>query len=94
MTAKKIHYYVLVMSDNGPIFVTKVNHSNHTAEWNWKEKPLELTKFVADDLVLGLNLNLHSAFLVAQPFEIEVQPYNYMSWKIEWKEREGEEDED
>lgn len=94
MAAKKTHYYVIVMSENGPIFVTKVNHSNHTAEWNYKEKPLELAKSVAEDLALGLNLNLHSAYLVAQPFEIEVQPYNYKSWKIEWTKREDKEDED
>jgi len=92
MAAKKNHYYVLVMSDNGPIFVTKVHYSDKTAEWNWKDKPLEMSKQQAEDLVLGLNLNLHSAYLVHQPFEIDLQPYNYMSYEIDWKKRENKDE--
>lgn len=32
MAAKKKHYYVLVITEAGPKFVTKVNNSDHTAE--------------------------------------------------------------
>ena len=50
---KKLHYYVLVISEDGPKFVTKVNNSDKTAEWNYDEKPLEFDKFWAEDLATG-----------------------------------------
>lgn len=55
------------------------------------EKPLELDKFWAEDLVLGLNLNMHTAFLVCQNWEITCQPYRYENWKISWNKREKDE---
>lgn len=88
MSAKKNHYYVLVISEQGPIFVTKVHYSDKTAEWNWKDKPLEMSKAQAEDLVLGLNLNMHQAYLACVPYEIYNHPYNYYKWEISWKERE------
>lgn len=93
-TKKKIHYYVLVITDDGPKFVTKVNWSNKTAEWNYKEKPLELSKDMAEDLVLGLNLNLHVSYVVAQKWEIDTHPYRYESYKVNWVNREESEDEE
>ena len=94
MAAKKKtnHYYVLVISDEGPVFVTKVNNLDKTAEWDWKEKPLEFDKFWAEDLVLGLNLNMHQAYLICQKWEITSQPYRYEGWKISWKKRDKEEE--
>lgn len=91
---KKKHYYVLVMTEAGPKFVTKVNYGDKTAEWDYKEKPLELDKFWAEDLVLGLNLNFNQAYLVCQNREIETQPYRYDDYKIQWVEREKETEED
>ena len=91
---KKNHYYVLVISNQGPIFVTSVNNANKTAMWNWEEKPKEFDKYYAEDLVLGLNLNFHQAYLVSHPVEIDTQPYNYKDWSIEFVERkDGEEEE-
>ena len=84
MAKKKNYYYVLVISNNGPVFVTKVNYSNKTAEWNCLEKPLEFGKTQAEDLVFGLNCNFHTAFLVTHPFELDTQPYNYKNWKIDF----------
>ena len=49
-------------------------------------------KSKAQELVLGLNLNLHASFAVCQPFELDHQPYNYKKWHIEWKENNEEED--
>lgn len=86
---KKKHYYVLVTSDEGAIFVTEVKNSTREAYWNYKEKPLEMSQREAEDLCIGLNLNFHSSFVVAQPFEVDKQPYRYDKWKIEWKEREN-----
>ena len=85
MANQKNHYYVLVMSDNGPVFVTKVNYGDKTAEWNKLEKPLEMSKASAENLVLGLNLNWNTAFLVTMQFELTSQPYNYKDYQIEWK---------
>ena len=93
MAQKKNWYYVLVMSDEGPVFVTKINYADKTAEWNKLEKPLEMEQSRAKDLALGLNLNFHAAFVVCQPFEIDSQPYRYSKWHIEWKENEESEDE-
>lgn len=93
-TKQKNHYYVLVITEAGPKFVTKVNNVDHTAEWNYKEKPLELDKFWAEDLVLGLNLNFHQAYLICQKFEITSQPYRYDNWKIKWEKREEEKDDE
>ena len=84
------HWYILVMTDGGPVFVTKINYGNRTAEWHKDEKPLEIDKSRVDDLVIGLNMNCHSSFAVCQPFEIDRQPYNYEDWEIEWKEKEKE----
>lgn len=86
MSKKSNYWYVLVMSSNGPVFVTKVNYSNKTAEWDKLEKPLEMSKSSAQDLVIGLNLNFHCAVAVCQPFELTSQPYRYDSYEIEWKE--------
>ena len=92
MAKKKNYWYVLVMSDNGPVFVTKINYGDRTAEWNKLEKPLEMDKDRAQDLALGLNLNFHTAYSVCQTFELDRQPYRYSDWHIEWKENEKEVD--
>lgn len=93
-TTKKKHYYVLVITDAGPKFVTKVCYSNRTAEWDYKEKPLEMDKMRAEDLVLGLNLNLHQAYTVVMDWELDAQPYRYENYKIEWKKREDAKEEE
>jgi len=87
-TTKKNHYYVLVITNDGPKFVTKVNYGDKTAEWNYKEKPLEMSKSEAEDLVLGLNLNYNMAYLVCQKWEIESHPYYYEHYELSWKKKE------
>ena len=71
---KKTHYYVLVITEAGVKFVTKINYSDRTAEWDYKEKPIEMSKSEAEDLSLGLNLNGHMAYVVSQKWEIDKQP--------------------
>lgn len=84
--SKKKHYYVLVLTEEGPKFVTSVNWSTKTAKWDMLEKPLEFeTKSIAEDLVLGLNLNMSQAFLIQHNWEIECQPFRYAEGKFEWK---------
>ena len=91
---KKNYWYVLVMTDNGPVFVTSVEYSSKTAHWNNTEKPLEMDMSRAKDLVLGLNLNFHAAFTVCQPFEIDSQPYIYSKGKFVWAWNEDEKEEE
>lgn len=91
---KKNYWYVLVMTDGGPVFVTSVNYSNKTARWNKDEKPLEMGMYQAKDLTLGLNLNFHQSFAICQPFELDNQPYRYDHWRIKWEEIEDSETEE
>ena len=92
-TKKKIHYYVLVISNEGPKFVTSVNNCDRTAEWNYKDKPMEFDKYWAEDLALGLAVNGHMAYTVAQKWELDSQPYRYEDYKIQFVKREDDEDE-
>lgn len=93
MASKKNHYYVMVITDEGPKFVTKVNHSNKTAEWNTEDEPLEMGKYQAEDLVMGLNLNFIQAYLICHPITIDAHPYRYSAYHIKWEENEEVEDE-
>lgn len=86
----KYYYYVLVFTSEGPKFVTKINHSDRTAEWKTTEKPLLLTMSQADDLTLGLRCNFFTAFTVKSPIEIESHGYNYDDYKIKFIEKESE----
>ena len=88
MAKKKNYWYVLVMTNEGPKFVTSVSYMDKTAHWDKTEKPLEMDKERATDLALGLNLNMHAAFVVCQPFEIDRQPYRYDMGQFEWKAEE------
>ena len=94
MANKKNFWYVLVLENDGPAFVTKVEYSNKTAYWNKLEKPLEMSMESAKDLTLGLNLNFHVAFTVCMPFALEEQPCSYNLGHFEWvynKEEEANE---
>ena len=93
MAQKKNWYYVLVMTDEGPVFVTSADYSAKSAYWAKTGTPKAFDKSRAKDLALGLNLNFHVAFVVCTPFELDSQPYNYKDWHIEWKENEESEEE-
>ena len=93
MAKKQNWYYVLVMTDDGPVFVTSIEYATKYAHWNKDEKPMELDKSRAEDLTLGLNLNFHTAYMVCSKFELDTQPYRYSDYHIEWKENEKEDEE-
>ena len=84
MAKKQNYYYTLVMTDDGPVFVTSVDYKEKLAHWEKTEKPLELGKYTAEDLTLGLNLNFHLAFTVCSKFELESQPYLYSKGDFKW----------
>lgn len=78
--AKKYHYYILVFSETGAVYVTSIDKSNKYAHWDKDKAPQEYPASVAEDLVFGLNCNFINAVLVKSPREIDTQPYNYDSF--------------
>ena len=90
MANKKNYYYVLVFTDNGPVYVTKVNNANKTAWWNREEKPLAMTKNNAEDLAFGLALNFTHCVVAYMPFEIESQPYRYDAFECKFEPKAGQ----
>ena len=81
---KKNYWYVLVMTNEGPKFVTEVDYHTKTAHWNELEKPLELGEVWAKDLTFGLMVNFYTAFAVCLPVEWDNQPYRYKDGHFTW----------
>ena len=84
--AKKNFYYVLVFTESGAKYVTKIPERNY-AEWNELEKPLDFNKSYAEDIAIGLCLNGYSAVVVMSPYEITTQPYNYEGYELRLQKR-------
>lgn len=55
MTKPKYHYYVLVFTSTGPVYVTDIP-DRHYAKWDRNEKPIDFSKTMAEDITMGLNL--------------------------------------
>ena len=72
MTLKYL-YYVVVATEDGAKFVTKVDNSTKTAYWDSKEKPLPFNKTYANDLALCLSLNFYPAFTLKSYHELKSQ---------------------
>lgn len=83
MANKKNHYYVLVMTMKGAMFVTGTE-GHKTALWDKCGTPLEMTKERATDMAIGLTWNGSTAFVVCMPFELDVQPFLYSKGNFEW----------
>ena len=71
--ALKYLYYVLVVTDDGGKFVTKVDNATKTAYWDSKGKPLAFSKSYADDLALCLTINFYPAFTLKSYHELKSQ---------------------
>lgn len=71
--ALKYLYYVLVVTEDGGKFVTKIDNTTKTAYWDSKGKPLAFSKSYADDLALCLTLNFHIAFTLKSYHELQSQ---------------------
>ena len=71
--ASKYFYYVVVATEDGATFVTKVDNATKTAQWDNQEKPMPFTKFYAEDLALGLTLNFYPAFALKSYHELKSQ---------------------
>ena len=71
--ALKYLYYVVVATEDGAKFVTKVDNATKTAYWDSKEKPMSFNKSYADDLALCLTLNCYPAFALKSYHELKKQ---------------------
>lgn len=92
MEKQKKYYYVLVMTDNGPVFVTG-RGEHHTAYWERLEKPRAFTKTIAEEIAYGLNLNFYQSYMVTIHHELESQPYRYSDGGFVWRwKQEGDDD--
>lgn len=90
---KKNYWYVLVLTNEGAKFVTKVEHHPKVAHWDEKEKPLELSESMAKDLAFGLMANFYLAYPVCAPIELDQQPYRYKEGHFKWVWNEAKEGE-
>ena len=88
--AKKYHYYVLVFSNTGPVYVTSIDSSNKYAHWDKDKEPLEFSSSYAEDLVAGLNMNFNSSVLVKSTHEIKGEPYRYDDFDFTFVEKKKE----
>ena len=89
MANKKNYYYVLVFTNEGPVYVTSVDNSNKMCHWNEKKKPYEFgSKSYAEDIALGLNCNMNSCVMVCSPYEIDSHPYNYEYFDCKFEKKE------
>ena len=84
----KEHWYVLVFTEAGPKYVTKVNNANREAYWNIADAPYEMTKENAQYLAMALSWNGHTSVPVGVRWEIDTHPYRYSQYHIEWVENE------
>ncbi len=71
--ALKYLYYVLVATNEGGKFVTKVDNTTKTAYWDSKGTPLAFSKSYADDLALCLSINFYPAFTLKSYHELKSQ---------------------
>lgn len=81
---RKKHYYVLVLTDEGPVFMTQINRDNKTVEYKQNQPPLEVTKIVAEDIAMGLRANLICAFAVTSTVSMLKQLFKYEKGHFEW----------
>lgn len=82
------HFYVLVFTEEGPIYVTSLDYITRYAHWERLEKPYEMDKNIASNIVLGLNLNGYLAQVVMSKWEIDNQPYRYSVGKLKFVKEE------
>ena len=92
-TKKKYYYYVLVFTNEGPVYVTGIETEGKWAHWNKSETPKEFSEIYATELALGLAVNGHSVVSIKSLYQIDSQPYNYADYKVEWKKIEKTEEE-
>jgi hypothetical protein len=92
MANSKNYYYVLMFTDEGPVYVTSANNATQYARWDKNEVPKAFPKYYAEDLVYGLRCNYYCAVLVVTKAKLDTQPYRYESYDCKFIEKAGNED--
>lgn len=83
MATRKNHYYILVLSDFGSVFVT--NNDREFSYWERTDVPMDYgSKKYAESEAYGLRLNGHKAYAITLPYELDYQPYLYDRGHWEW----------
>lgn len=88
MAGVKRCYYVLVFTNDGPLYVTDTL-PKHFAEWEKTKAPKKFSREWADDITTGLLWNGYSAVTIESRIEIEKQPYNYEKYILKFEEKEN-----
>lgn len=89
MANKKNFHYVLVFTDEGPVYVTSCNNATQWARWDKDKAPQAFQKYYAEELAFGLRCNYYQAVMVTTKVELDCQPYNYKAYKVKF-ERKGD----
>lgn len=90
MAKKTKWYYILVLTNDGPVFVTGIGEGK-TAYWNELEKPKDFSKEWAEDVAFGLTVNGYTAFAVTTRYKLDTQAYVYNKGHFKWRwNKEGE----
>ena len=84
MARKTNWWYVLVLTEEGPVFVTGFENRNW-CKYNKLKAPLEMSQQKAKEVAYGLTLNFHTAFAVCSCVKREYQPFQYERGQFEWK---------
>lgn len=85
MSRAKDNWYVIVMTQVGPKFVTHVNWRDNIAEWNGEARPYRFdNKADAQEIARGLTFNVSPAYAICQAWEITEQPFQYGAGKFMW----------
>lgn len=83
MARTKKYNYVLVLGDEGGMFVTKLGEG-HTAYWKKDGKPEHFNYEFAKDMAVGLTWNGNPAFVVVTEYELTSQPFRYDVGHFKW----------
>lgn len=79
---KTEYYYVLVFTEEGPVYVTSVERN--WAHWSKNETPMHFSKETAEQLAIGLSWNENSAVVVCSIVELPKHPYYYELGRFKW----------
>jgi len=89
MAKRKNYYYVSVFTNEGPKYVTKVDYATKMSHWNTEDKPLVMSKELAEDMMRGLTWNGHMCAVVVSLWELDTHPYNYSDYTCTFNKKEG-----
>lgn len=90
MATRKNYYYVLVLTSEGPKFVTSIPERNMAEYDMLKEPMLFSSREFADDVSTGLTMNFITAYTIVSKYEISHQPYHYEFGTFEWVNKKSE----